>query len=213
LREKRPPKKWTQFRWIAPGILATAWGLRMTLFTDFPSMVDNIMGMVALGILVWVAMSRGGPQMAAWDSDRGVMALFHPWSVEVIGACVITSVPLGLDLTHSGRRALQMLDVYLEEEEDDIPRAVETLRVQIRFFVTRPLGRGPTKVGMMVSRKTPRIPGARRVERVADQVMEGVQVIEGALRSAYPHTPVSRASPDDLLIVMNGGILVNAECD
>jgi hypothetical protein len=212
LREKGPPLKWTEFRWIAPSVLAAAWSIRLVLFTDTMSILESIIGMGALAFIVWIMTSKGGFQMVTWDKARGLVALFRPWSVEVMAGCLISSVPLGLDLTHSAKRLLQSLDVYIEEE-DDSPKSLEILRVQLRFFVVRPLGKGPTRVGMLVSRKTPRIPGARRVNKVAEEVAADVQAVEGALRAAYPHTPIIRAGLDDMLMVQNGGIVVNAECD
>jgi hypothetical protein len=117
---------------------------------------------------------------------------------------MIASVPIGIDLKHAAARVLSAMSTRFEEEEGG----------ELRFFVARPLGNSPTRVGMMVARRWSRIVHSKsRIRRFAEKVAEDAQVLEGAMRAAYPHTPVVRGGLKDALVVLNGGVEVNVECD
>ncbi|UCE10430.1 MAG: hypothetical protein JSW61_00465 [Candidatus Thorarchaeota archaeon] len=185
------------------GAVAAAWSLRLVLFPSVTDTAISIGGMLSLCLLVYVILRLGMPPAVQWNGESKLAAVFRPWSVEICATCVIASVPIGIDLKHAAGRVLAAMSTRLEEEEGG----------ELRFFLARPLGNRPTKVGMMVARRASRIIQSKsRVLRMTEKVAEDAQVLEGAMRAAYPHTPVHRGGLKDALIVLNGGIEVNVEC-
>ncbi len=185
-------------------MVVSAWSLRMMLVTDVLGTVGSIAGLLAVTFLVFVIVKYGGSRAVFWDDVRGLIAVYRPWSIEVSSARLWTSVPLGIDLTHSAKKVLEALSERYKEKRGG----------EIRFFVARPLGNSSTRVGMMVTRRITRFPKAtQQLEKTAELVLEDALILEGALHAAYPHTPVRRAGLTDVVMVLNGGIECNAECE
>lgn len=191
-------------KWIGPGVIGTAWALRISLFSQPERVVESILGMFSLIVLLYIYLKRGAFHSFVWENDRKLVGILRPWNVEVYGACLFSSVPLGIDLSHSAKRVLEVMS----QRFHDVPGGY------IMFFVVRPLGNAATITGMMVKRKASRIRGATHaIESIADKVQEDTLVLESALRSVYPHTPISRAGLNDTLLVLKGGVATNVECD
>ncbi|MFW9767605.1 MAG: hypothetical protein ACFFF9_12505 [Candidatus Thorarchaeota archaeon] len=132
-----------------------------------------------------------------WDDARGIMATVRPWQVEVCAARLLGSVPLGIDLSHSARKVLQAMHSRFLNEEGG----------SLLFFISRPMGDGTTKVGLLVRRTAFRLPSlVPKLDHLVQLLMADVMILEGAMRAAYPHLPVERAEKQDILIVNKGGI-------
>jgi hypothetical protein len=117
--------------------------------------------------------------------------------VEVCAARLLGSVPLGIDLSHSAKKVLQAMHSRFLSEEGGT----------LMFFISRPMGDGMTKVGMLVKRSALRLPSLlSRVDQLGKLLVTDAMILESSMRAAYPHLPVERAEKQDLLMVNKGGI-------
>ncbi len=149
-----------------------------------------------IGIIVWSYSSLPEAKIY-WDDIRGIFSIFSFWSVEIISARLLGSVPIGIDLSHSGRKVLQsMYTRFLNEPNGELV-----------FFIVRPLGNEPTKIGFLVKRRTLRLwNGFDRVEKISKNLTTDAIILERAMRASYPHLPVEVASFQDIIKVTTGGL-------
>ena len=184
-------------RWVVPGTVGAAWSFRMALDQSAQVMFESIVGLALLTVALAIYVKGREKRCLLWNNSTGVLATVTPFTVEVCAARLMTSVPLGIDLSHSAARVLEAMTIRFNEEKG----------TELRFFVCRPLGRGVTRVGMLVVRqafKTRRVESV--VENLSEKVVEDVMTLESALRAAYPHMPVARAELDDITLVKSGGV-------
>jgi len=152
---------------------------------------------VLLALVTGLLWSGESEPLVLWDGDLGVLALIRRWSVEVQSGRLLTSVPLGIDLSRSAVRVLRAVH----------PRLIDGPDASLRFFVIRPLSESSTIVGFVVVRRALRLfNGVGRVTSLYEEVASDAAVLESALHGAYPHTPVRRAELPDLLSVASGGV-------
>ena len=136
-----------------------------------------------------------------WDENRGLAAILRPWTVEVSSGRLLASVPIGIDLSHSGKKVLQSMYSRFSNEEGG----------SIVFFITRPIGNETTKVGYLVRRRGLRLGnGIKTVDSLAKKLVTDTMILERSMRAAYPHLPVEEASFDDILKATTGGIETHA---
>ncbi|MGY5861549.1 MAG: hypothetical protein RTU09_04180 [Candidatus Thorarchaeota archaeon] len=184
-------------KWVVPGAVGAAWSFRMALDQSTQVMLESIVGMALLIVALTIYARGREKRYLLWNSSTGVVASVTPFAVEVCAARLMTSVPLGIDLSHSAKRVLEAMTIRFNEDKG----------TELRFFVCRPLGRGVTRVGMLVVRqalKTRRVKTV--VENLSEKVVEDVMTLESALRAAYPHMPVTRAELDDITLANSGGV-------
>lgn len=156
----------------------------MALDQSVQVMFESIVGLTLLTVAIVIYVKGREKRYVLWNNSTGVLATVTPLTVEVCAARLMTSVPLGIDLSHSAERVLEAMTIRFKEAK----------RTELRFFVCRPLGRGVTRVGMSVVRqalKTRRVESV--IENLSEKVVDDVMILESALRAAYPHMPVARA--------------------
>ena len=186
-------------KWAVPAALGIAWGIRLQMQPSWLA----VGGLALLVLALTAYLGLRGEVRVFWDENNSIMVLVRTWTVEVCAGCLMTSVPLGLDLTYSAKQVLRAMGAH--DEEDRLGG------IEVRFFMTRPLGQGPTRLGMMAVRSTPRWTGGLSRARVLhDKLLDDVEVLESAMRSAYPHTPIERADLRDMALVNAGGFDVIA---
>jgi hypothetical protein len=188
----------SELRWLALSLFI------ITLLLKVWISMNDILGnaLIGAGLMIFVytlilEMSAVQAIRVLWDDERGIVATLRTWSVEVCAARLLGSVPLGIDLSHSARRVLQAMHSRFQNEEGGT----------LIFFITRPVGDGMTKVGMLVRRSAFRLPNTvAKVDNLAKLILADVMILESAMRAAYPHLPVERAEKRDILMVNTGGI-------
>jgi hypothetical protein len=132
-----------------------------------------------------------------WDEERGVLAILWSFSMEVLAGRLMTSVPIGLDLSHSALKVLRALHTRYDGKK----------KGEIRFFLCRPAGDGVTRAGILVARRSARlIDGVKKASAIADDLVTDAIVLESSMRATYPHMPIEPAGLDDLLMVTSGGV-------
>ncbi|TXT55236.1 MAG: hypothetical protein BAJATHORv1_40146 [Candidatus Thorarchaeota archaeon] len=160
---------------------------------------DVVIGVMGIGIgigiiLLWTQLFKA---KIMWSETHGCLAINRKYTVDVYAGCIMTSVPLGIDLSRSARKVLRAIATRMKNDID----------CEISFFVIRPVHKFQTRVGLLVSRNTFRlVNGLTQSDSLLKQLNQDVMTLESALRAAYPHTPVERASADDLLLVTTGGV-------
>ncbi|MHA1943577.1 MAG: hypothetical protein ACW96M_04185 [Candidatus Thorarchaeota archaeon] len=188
----------SELKWFALSVFVT------TLLLKIWISIDDLVGLTLIGaglaIFVYALVldlnSIDQPRVI-WDEQGGFMVIIRPWRMEICAARLLGSVPLGIDLSHSARKVLQAMHTRFENEEGGT----------LVFFITRPVGNGLTKVGMLVRRSALRIPNTvSRIEHLSKLIMADVMILESAMRAAYPHLPVERAEKGDILMVNTGGL-------
>ncbi len=157
---------------------------------------------IAFAILIVVSWKKSQLPFVLWDEQQGILAILWPFSLEVLAGRLMTSVPIGLDLSHSASKVLRALHTRFEGRK----------KGEVRFFVCRPAGDGVTRAGMIVARRSLRfINGVRKASNVAEDLATDAMVLESSMRAAYPHMPIERAELDDLLMVSSGGVEPHAQ--
>lgn len=186
-------------KWVIPAALGVAWGIRLQMQPSWLEIVG--LALLVLALTAYLGFRR--ETRVFWDKNNAIMVLVRTWTVEVCAGCLIASVPMSLDLAHSASLVLRALGAH--DEEDRLGG------IEIRFFMTRPLGQGPTRLGMMAVRSTPRWTGGlSRVRALHNKMLDDVEVLQSAMRSTYPHTPIDRADLRDMALVNSGGFNVIA---
>lgn len=150
--------------------------------------------------LAWSIKSLPEPNVY-WDNQRGISAIFRFWSVEVDAARLLASVPIGIDLSHSGKKVLQSMHTRYTNEPGG----------ELVFFIMRPLDNQSSKIGFLVRRRAIRLwNGFRSVENLSNKLVTDIAILERAMRAAYPHLPVEPASFQDIVRTASGGFETHA---
>ncbi len=185
-------------KWMVILALVGAWILRILMTTSILlDLAVSISGLTIVIFAVYLHRNTAKAPQLFWDESSSTLGVIRGWKVEAISARLMSSVPIGIDLSHSARKVLQA--VYA--------RYLDGPSAQLSFFVCRPLGSSPTRVGMIVKRKTLRFwNGVSRIDLLKDQVVNDAAILESSMRAAYPHLPVTKAGRDELLMVLAGGI-------
>ncbi|MFX1370039.1 MAG: hypothetical protein ACFFAY_15710 [Promethearchaeota archaeon] len=193
--------KWferTDVKWMVILALVGAWILRILMTTSMLlDLAVSILGLTFVVLGVYLHRNAAKTPQLFWDESSSTLGVIRGWTVEAVSARLMGSVPIGIDLSHSARKVLQA--VYA--------RYLDGPSAELSFFVCRPLGSSPTRVGMIVKRKTLRFwNGVSRIDLLKDQVVNDAAILESAMRAAYPHLPVTKAGRDEVLMVLAGGI-------
>ncbi|MBD3406878.1 MAG: hypothetical protein GF411_12245 [Candidatus Lokiarchaeota archaeon] len=179
------------------GAILVGFTIRMIFYESPFEIIISILGiciMIGFIVLLW---TRSNPQVL-WNKTYKCLAINRKFSVSVFAGCTLDSVPLGIDLSHSAKKVLRALSTRLNDDSE----------FEVSFFVTRPNNSSSTRVGLFVSRKTMRLlDGVSRSDSLLEQINQDVMTLQSALKTAYPHTPISRASAEDLILATNGGVL------
>lgn len=188
----------SEIKWLALSLFIIALLLKVWISINDTIGIALIGGGLAIYVYTLILDMRDIERpRVIWDEDRGIAANIHRWRVEVCAARLLGSVPLGIDLSHSARKVLQAMHTRFQNEEGGT----------LVFFISRPIGDGMTKVGMLVRRSALRFPDTvSKVDNLAKLLQADVMILESAMRAAYPHLPVERAEKQDILTVNTGGI-------
>jgi hypothetical protein len=136
-----------------------------------------------------------------WDENRHLAAIFRSWTVEVSSAKLLASVPIGIDLSHSGKKVLQSMYSRFSNE----------IGGTLVFFIIRPMGNQSTKIGFLVRRRGLRLwNGIKTIDSLAKKLVTDTMILERSMRAAYPHLPVESAGFEDILKATAGGIETHA---
>jgi hypothetical protein len=153
-------------------------------------------GLISITLLVIVLHYSKSTPIILWDDDRNLLAVLHSWRVEVSSTCLMTSIPLGIDLSHAAKNVLRSMRSRFEDENGG----------EVRFFIYRPVENESTRVGMMVVRNSLRfLNGIAKIDSLSDKVDADAMILESSMRAAYPHTPIQRANQFDAMLATSGG--------
>ena len=189
---------WIQ--WTLLAAVELAWTLVLLVSNQLELRLIALCGMCVIGLITAVVLRQRLPIRVFWDEHTQTMVIFRSWSIEALSARLLSSVPLGIDVSHSATRVLRAMDEHYKNSKS----------AATGFFVYRPVSRDATRVGMLCSRKSWISGGKKQVEKLRSQVHEDVTILESAMRASYPHTPVVPAQLDDLRMIVSGGTAVNA---
>ena len=191
----------SEFAWIFVATLVITWTARIFLMQHLlAESFLSFLGLLLVIALVWMISSHKSNPTVLWDIETGTLAILRKWSVEVLSARLMGSVPIGIDLSHSAKKVLR--SVY--------SRFSSGPAAEVVFFVARPLGNNRTRVGFLVKRSRLLVlNGIREVDSLRKQLVKDVAILESAMRAAYPHLPVTRAGLDDMIMTSTGGIESN----
>lgn len=185
-------------KWTIPAAVFVAWFTRVLMEPAQNVIIESTVGIGLATLVVAVFIFWRRPMIVFWDEATGTMAIMRTWTVEVQAGCLLSSVPLGIDVSHAGRRVLKAMSERFRKES----------QCEVRFFVCRPLGNSSTIAGMQVVRRSLRLMnGAGVIKRLSERVFDDVTTLESAMRSAYPHTPVDRAGLYEMQLVNSGGVV------
>jgi len=185
-------------KWTVPGAVLVAWVMRVLMKPASNIILESSIGIALASVVVALFVFWRRPLTVFWDETTGTMAILRTWTVEVQAGCLLSSVPLGIDVSHSARRVLKAMSERFKKES----------QCEVRFFVCRPLGDSSTLAGIQVVRRSLRLfSGVHMIQRLAEKVFDDVITLESAMRSSYPHTPVERAGLYEMQLVNTGGVV------
>ncbi|MFX1260649.1 MAG: hypothetical protein ACFFAZ_01045 [Promethearchaeota archaeon] len=188
-------ERW-EIRWIGLGTLILGAILGIWVSWGNMDVLLSLITIVSAGLLALSWRNNQQP-LIVWDDQRGVLAILRPFTLEVLAGRLMTSVPIGLDLSHSASKVLRALHARYDGKKNG----------EVRFFLCRPAGDGITRAGMLVARRGIRfLDGIKRASSIADEIVTDAAVLESSMRAAYPHMPIDLAGLDDLLMVTSGGV-------
>jgi hypothetical protein len=173
------------------------------LLTDgsFMTRTAATLTILALGASATVLLLRKTDTLVFWNEEKGVLLVVRAWHVEAQSARLLRSVPLGIDLSYSGKKVLQAMSEQLAKERGS----------RLDFVVHRPVDDNLTCAGFVTSRS--RFTGfstRKRIEELCDAVFQDAAVLESAMQASYPHTPINRAGLEDLRMILTGGTAIAA---
>jgi len=189
-------------KWFGLAILLT------TFLFKFYFAPNDYLGLATFGIglagliflIVWSYTSLPDADVY-WNKQSGIIAIFRFWSVEITSARILASVPIGIDLSHSGRKVLQSMYTRFLNESG----------AELIFFINRPLGNESTKIGYLIRRRAFRLwNGFKTIERLSKKLSTDIAILERSMRAAYPHLPVEVANLQDIVKVTTGGLETHA---
>ncbi len=185
-------------KWPLSSAVLVAWVSRILLTPIQSIIVESLLGIILTALVVLVYLFWRRPMKVLWDEATGIMAILRSWTVEVQAGCLLSSVPLGIDVSHSAKKVLKAMSEQFAKEN----------QCELRFFVCRPLGNNSTLAGMQVVRRSLRLMnGANVAKKLSEKVYDDVTTLESAMRSSYPHTPIDRAGLYEMRLVNTGGIV------
>jgi len=165
------------------------WGTTLGILLSLTSVVATL--------LLALSWKTNQIPFVLWDEQRGVLAILWSFSLEVLAGRLMTSIPIGLDLSHSATKVLRALHTRFEGKK----------KGEVRFFLCRPAGNGVTRAGILVARRSLRIlDGVKKAAAISEDLVTDAMVLESSMRAAYPHMPIERAGLEDLLLVTSGGV-------
>lgn len=198
--EERYLLRWQEsayVKWTIPAALGAAWSYRLSLGGEMIWYVECIIGMSLLLLAISLYLKGRSNAHAYWDNSRGVLGLVWTHSVEVCAGRLFDKVPQGIDLSHSASKVLGAMSEHFDDEPGGT----------LEFVMCRPLKEGPTRVGFVVKRSGVRTQNTKnRLDILADDIEETVQILESSMRAAYPHTRVREADRRDMLLITSGGV-------
>ncbi len=152
-----------------------------------------------VGMCSYVLLFRKSTPQIFWDEEMGILLLFGVWNVEARAARLLRSVPIGIDVSYSAKKVMQAMSERLPKSGN----------CRLDFVVHRPVGNSSTRAGFIVARsKFIGLLSKKRVNDLCDSVFQDATVLESAMRSSYPHTPVERGELEDVRMIMTGGTSV-----
>ncbi len=153
------------------------------------------------GIVLILLLTNLPEPEVLWDEDRKFAAILRPWTVEVSSARILASVPIGIDLSHSGIKVLRAMYTRYTDKNGGT----------VIFFINRPMANQSTKIGFLVRRRGLRLwNGMLQIKRLSKKLMADIQILESAMQASYPHLPVAHAEFVDIIKVMTGGLETHA---
>ncbi|MGY5859236.1 MAG: hypothetical protein RTU63_07695 [Candidatus Thorarchaeota archaeon] len=191
-----------ELKWMVLSVLLVVVFLKFYLTpTDLVGLAISGVAVGIFGIALVLLMTNLPRPDVFWNKARNQIAILRPWTVEVCAARLLSSVPIGIDLSHSGAKVIRSM--YSRYQV--MPGGA------LVFFITRPIGNQSTKIGFLVRRRSLRLwNGIQMVDRLAKKLAADVLILERTMRSAYPHLPVEDASFEDILKATSGGIETHA---
>jgi len=187
-----------ELKWMVLSVLLVVLMLKFYFTPD--DLVGLIISGAAVGIfgisLILLQINLLRPDVY-WDKERKLAAILRPWTVEVCSARLLSSVPIGIDLSHSGNKVLRAMYTQYSNKAGGT----------VVFFITRPMGNQITKIGFLVRRRGLRLwNGVQQIERLKKKLVADILILERSMRSSYPHLPVVEAEFDDIMKVTTGGL-------
>jgi len=191
-----------ELKWMALSILLVVLLLKYYLApTDLLGLAISGAAVGVFGIALVLLQTNIPRPSVLWDKERNLVAILRPWTVEVCSARLLSSVPIGIDLSHSGNRVLRAMHT----------RYLDKAGGAVVFFITRPMGNQSTRIGFLVRRRGLRLwNGMQQVDRLTKNLIADTMILERSMRAAYPHLPVKEAEFEDILKVTTGGLETHA---
>ena len=194
-------RNYQDYEWVkytVPAAVLAAWSTRIIMDPKGRFALETFAGIGLAFLVVGFFVFWKRPVAVFWDESTGTMAIRRNWTVEVQAGCLLTSVPLGIDVSHAAKQVLRAMSEQFKKQS----------QCEVRFFVCRPLDDNSTLAGMQVVRRSLRFwDGAGMIRRLAEKVFDDVTTLESAMRSSYPHTPVERAGLYEMQLVNTGGVV------
>jgi hypothetical protein len=189
-------------KWIALSIFAIVFGLKVYLSPeDLPGVAWTGAGLSLYVIALIIHLSSTSQTRVLWDEGQGIASIIRAWTVEVACAKVLSSVPIGIDLSHSGRKVLQSMYTRFS----NCPGGI------LVFFINRPLNNDATRVGYLVKRRELKLwNGLNQANSLRKTIAADVMILERSMRAAYPHLPVESATLHDVIAAETGGLETHA---
>jgi hypothetical protein len=185
-------------KWTVPAAVLAAWSTRIIMDPRGIFVLETLLGIGLASLVVALFFFWKRPVAVFWDEATGTMAICRNWTVEVQAGCLLSSVPLGIDVSHAAKQVLRAMSEQFRKES----------QCEVRFFVCRPLDDNSTLAGLQVVRRSLRFwNGVRIIRSLAEKVFDDVTTLESAMRSSYPHTPVERAGLYEMQLVNTGGVV------
>ncbi|MGY5879076.1 MAG: hypothetical protein RTV31_02450 [Candidatus Thorarchaeota archaeon] len=187
-----------ELKWLVLSVLLVVLMLRYYVApTDLVGLAISGAAVGIFGIALVLLQTNLPRPGVFWDKDRNLVAILRPWTVEVCSARLLSSVPIGIDLSHSGNKVLRAMYTRYSNKAGGT----------VVFFITRPMGNQTTKIGFLVRRRSLRLwNGMQQIDRLKKQLIADILILERSMRSSYPHLPVEEAKFEDILKVTTGGL-------
>ncbi|MFW9843692.1 MAG: hypothetical protein ACFFEV_03880 [Candidatus Thorarchaeota archaeon] len=187
-----------ELKWMVLSILLVV--LILKFYLTPTDLIGLAMSGAAVGVyciaLVLLTINLPRPNVL-WDKERCLAAILRPWTVEVCSARLLSSVPIGIDLSHSGNKVLRAMYTRFTDKPEGA----------VVFFITRPMGNQSTKIGFLVRRRGLRLwNGLQQIERLKKKIIADILILERSMRSSYPHLPVIEAEFEDIIKATTGGL-------
>jgi len=187
-----------ELKWIVLSVLLVVTMLKYYVApTDLIGLVISGAAVGIFGIALVLLQTNLPRPDVFWDKERNLAAILRPWTVEVCSARLLSSVPIGIDLSHSGIKVLRAMYTRFSDKPEGA----------VVFFIIRPMGNQSTKIGFLVRRRGLRLwNGMQQVERLKKKLIADIMILERSMRSSYPHLPVVEAEFEDIISATTGGL-------